>query len=307
MLAQSAREVYIRSMNRKAEHKTNNRAGFTLIELLVVIAIIAILAAMLLPALGAAKFRAKVVNCTSNLRQWGLVANLYASDNKDYLPAKPPDNDSTAGGAYAWDVGTNLPTVLKPYQATAPMWFDPVRGQGWSAYLAWIQKNHVAPDPLSNPMNYVTVIAYYSRSFSGEISWQGGYDYWVPRSPVIPRPAMPALFPVDYSKKSLKPAWVSKSSSTSLIYGWPIKTSDHAVGNVPFISDTCGSGNGSGLDAPAGGLGTDPMQNLSPNLGHFQNKEFHPINLGFADGHVATHTQNQVQVCYISGSFYWFY
>jgi len=61
------------------------KGGFTLIELLVVIAIIAILAALLLPALGRAKSRAYSAACLNNLRQLQVCWQLYANDNKDFL------------------------------------------------------------------------------------------------------------------------------------------------------------------------------------------------------------------------------
>ncbi len=107
-------------MNFSAREKS--RRAFTLVELLVVITIIAILAALLLPALNRAKEAARATACLSNLHQLGIALQIYVSDNNNKLPFmdnstkdaafSPDDSTNTLNGFY----GTNAPinVVLAP-------------------------------------------------------------------------------------------------------------------------------------------------------------------------------------------------
>ena len=172
----------MKSTQRLAVPRSPNTWGFTLIELLVVISIIAILAAMLLPAISMVRNQARTMTCVNNIRQLTVTQLTYANDQEGFIP--PGQTNGAPGGDIAFPPwGLWFSFLLK--------WDDSIRGSGMFLCPAWTKRSDFAWAVNTETADDVRVRDFHGTSYGVNHKGQGfvlgnGFhsDWGVPLSKV---------------------------------------------------------------------------------------------------------------------------
>lgn len=254
---------------------------------MVVIAIIAILAAILLPALPLAKVQAHTTSCLSTFRQWAVGANVYASDDtKGRFPSERPP----AGGEDPWDVAGQFVTNMMPGSGiTVPLFFCPARpGEYQLAQQRFMAKYHrYLSTPSDLWLYYTTAIPDWGDTDFGLMN----QSWWVPRQAGAGTDAYPV------------PGISGNAADTK---GWPTSISDPQVNKEPILTDLLFQPGDLELDSEIGtAVGGHPRNENGnvPSGWGWQNAgmDTQSVNRAYGDGHAVLVPRKQVHWQYSGG------
>jgi prepilin-type N-terminal cleavage/methylation domain-containing protein/prepilin-type processing-associated H-X9-DG protein len=237
------------NLNRRAFAR---RSGFTLIELLVVIAIIAILAALLLPALGRAKAKAQGVQCMNNSRQLLLAWKFYCDDNSEKVPSAwvnpgdwwpvpdmhRPVNPTTDGAyEYNWNPETTVKlSTLWPYTGNSPAIF---RCPADSKYPCTVTSGPFAGQSFPR-VRSMSMLSWFNGADAVSVSGTPGYTVYVRTTDLIkPGPAMTMVFLDERADTINDGEWCTSMN------GWdPYQPNSWSIVDIPgnYHGGACGVG-----------------------------------------------------------------
>ncbi len=265
----------------KSKFTQSNRRGFTLIELLVVIAIIAILAAMLLPALAKAKSKAIRINCASNLKQTGLALFMYAGDNRDFYPMvinPDPTGNNRKSGTGLWDLPVYVAQQITDNGGKKEILYCPqaLRTMNFTQEKMWTMEGDY------NPTFYFWLI---KRNDPRDSDANGNYT-GNPAAPLVPE-----------RHRLLRKTTESWTNNVSLADSELVTDATLSEGNGT-LSDKFSNITTSHDDVFTMGYSSSHMEKKLPSGG----------NIVFQDGHVSWRLMRDIKmrIPWTSGRYEWF-